>query len=69
MQTSEEKGTSGEPEPRPWMLTFQLLRIPVCKALDGGVMALFGPRSGTTSAHVQSICDSLEIPHVETRWA
>ena len=41
----------------------------MCKALDGGVMALFGPRSGTTSAHVQSICDSLEIPHVETRWA
>ncbi len=40
----------------------------VCKALTSGVAALFGPRSSGTSSHVQSICDSLEVPHVETRW-
>ena len=46
--------------------------------------AIFGPESGTTTAHIQvckynsythnkityfqSICDALEIPHIETRW-
>ena len=30
--------------------------------------AIFGPQSGTTSSHIQSICDTLEIPHIETRW-
>ena len=30
--------------------------------------ALFGPESGTTSTHIQSICDAMEIPHIETRW-
>lgn len=24
--------------------------------------------SGTTSTHIQSICDAMEIPHIETRW-
>ena len=23
---------------------------------------------GTTSTHIQSICDAMEIPHIETRW-
>lgn len=40
----------------------------VCRALSSGVAALFGPRSGGTSSHVQSICDTLEVPHIETRW-
>lgn len=30
--------------------------------------AIFGPLSTPTSIHVQSICDALEIPHIETRW-
>ena len=42
--------------------------FPVCKALDSGVAALFGPQSSVTASHVQSICDTLEVPHVETRW-
>ena len=29
---------------------------------------LFGPQSSVTSSHIQSICDTLEIPHIETRW-
>ncbi|XP_071747530.1 glutamate receptor ionotropic, kainate 2 isoform X1 [Lepeophtheirus salmonis] len=40
----------------------------VCHLLRTGVAALFGPQSGTTSSHVQSICDAMEIPHIETRW-
>ncbi|KAI1298750.1 Glutamate receptor ionotropic, kainate 2 [Halotydeus destructor] len=40
----------------------------VCGLLRNGVAAIFGPLGGATSMHVQSICDALEIPHVETRW-
>ncbi len=40
----------------------------MCHLLKSGVAALFGPESGTTSSHVQSICDAMEIPHIETRW-
>ena len=40
----------------------------VCHLLGLGVGALFGPESGTTSGHIQSICDAFEIPHIETRW-
>ena len=40
----------------------------VCKALKAGMAGLFGPQSSSTSSHVQSICDTLEIPHIETRW-
>ena len=40
----------------------------VCHLLKSGVAAIFGPESGTTSSTVQSICDNMEIPHVETRW-
>ena len=44
------------------------LSTAVCKALGSGVAGIFGPQSGTTSSHIQSICDTLEIPHIETRW-
>ncbi|XP_069951466.1 glutamate receptor ionotropic, kainate 2-like [Cherax quadricarinatus] len=40
----------------------------VCSLLNTGVAAIFGPQSGQTSDHVQSICDALEIPHIENRW-
>ena len=40
----------------------------VCRALKGGMAGLFGPQSSVTSSHIQSICDTLEIPHIETRW-
>ncbi|CAL4122174.1 unnamed protein product, partial [Meganyctiphanes norvegica] len=40
----------------------------VCWMARSGVAAIFGPQSGQTSAHVQSICDALDLPHIETRW-
>lgn len=44
-------------------------RFSVCDLLEKGVVALFGPLSASpSSAHTQSICDALEIPHIETRW-
>lgn len=40
----------------------------VCNLLANGAVALFGPLSGRTSLHIQSISDSLEIPHIECHW-
>ncbi|XP_057671940.1 glutamate receptor ionotropic, kainate 2 isoform X1 [Diorhabda carinulata] len=40
----------------------------VCHLLRNGVAAIFGPQSAHTASHVQSICDTMEIPHLETRW-
>lgn len=42
--------------------------ITVCHLLRGGVAAIFGPQNAQTASHVQSICDTMEIPHLETRW-
>uniref|UniRef100_A0ABD2XRE0 Uncharacterized protein n=1 Tax=Trichogramma kaykai TaxID=54128 RepID=A0ABD2XRE0_9HYME len=46
----------------------QLLYGPVCHLLDIGITAIFGPQNAYTASHVQSICDTMEIPHLETRW-
>ncbi|XP_017778458.1 PREDICTED: glutamate receptor ionotropic, kainate 2-like isoform X2 [Nicrophorus vespilloides] len=40
----------------------------VCDLLDDGVVAIFGPSSQSSSPYVQSICDTKEIPHIETHW-
>jgi Receptor family ligand binding region len=42
--------------------------VAVCHLLKTGVAAIFGPQSPQTASHVQSICDTMEIPHLETRW-
>ncbi|CAG0878614.1 unnamed protein product [Darwinula stevensoni] len=41
----------------------------VCEVMNRGVVAVFGPRNPQTSGHVQSICDTLEVPHVEATWS
>ncbi|GBP84886.1 Glutamate receptor ionotropic, kainate 2 [Eumeta japonica] len=40
----------------------------VCHLLRSGVAAISGPQSAPAAAHVQSICDTMELPHLETRW-
>lgn len=40
----------------------------VCHLLRIGVGGIFGPQSAHTASHVQSICDTMEVPHLETRW-
>ncbi|XP_055382987.1 glutamate receptor ionotropic, kainate 2 [Condylostylus longicornis] len=40
----------------------------VCNLLSLGVAAIFGPQSAHTAGHVQSICDTMEVPHLENRW-
>ncbi|XP_059866390.1 glutamate receptor ionotropic, kainate 1 isoform X8 [Delphinus delphis] len=45
----------------------QVLRI-ACDQLALGVAALFGPSHSSSVSAVQSICNALEVPHVQTRW-
>ncbi|XP_058809851.1 glutamate receptor ionotropic, kainate 2-like [Phymastichus coffea] len=40
----------------------------VCHLLKTGIAAIFGPQNAHTASHIQSICDTMEIPHLETRW-
>ena len=40
----------------------------VCSLLQEGVLGIFGPRSVEASTHVQSTCEVLNIPHLETRF-
>lgn len=31
------------------------------------MQALFGPSDGTLGTHIQSICEALDVPHIEAR--
>lgn len=33
-----------------------------------GVAGIFGPQSSLSTDYVQSICDAMEIPHIEMRF-
>ena len=39
----------------------------VCKMLESGAQAIFGPSNERLAAHVQSICEHFNVPHFETR--
>ncbi|XP_037123668.1 glutamate receptor ionotropic, kainate 1 isoform X1 [Syngnathus acus] len=39
-----------------------------CDQLALGVGAVFGPSHSSSVSAVQSICNALEVPHVQTRW-
>ncbi|KAH8269816.1 hypothetical protein KR018_012143, partial [Drosophila ironensis] len=39
----------------------------VCRQLEAGVQAIFGPTDPLLAAHVQSICEAYDIPHIEVR--
>ena len=40
----------------------------VCQQVRTGIAAIFGPESTISGAHVQSICERLELPRVVTSW-
>ena len=44
------------------------LRALACDQLALGVVALFGPSHSSSVSAVQSICNALEVPHIQTRW-
>ncbi|ALC48095.1 CG11155 [Drosophila busckii] len=39
----------------------------VCRQLEAGVQAIFGPTDPLLAGHVQSICEAFDIPHIEIR--
>ncbi|XP_063955091.1 glutamate receptor ionotropic, kainate 2-like [Lytechinus pictus] len=40
----------------------------VCQQLGVGVAAVFGPTTPHDSIAVQSVCDVMDIPHIQTHW-
>lgn len=38
-----------------------------CNQVQYGVQAVFGPSDPLLGAHIHSICDALDIPHLEAR--
>ncbi|GAB6033600.1 hypothetical protein CHUAL_013605 [Chamberlinius hualienensis] len=58
-------------------LTYEIQYVPkddsfhagkkVCSLVRLGVSAIFGPTDPTMAKHVQSICNALDIPHIEAR--
>lgn len=47
--------------------SFQASKI-VCRMLDEGVAAIFGPYSPSSSAVVESTCELFNFPHLEGNW-
>lgn len=39
----------------------------VCSQIEHGILALFGPSDLLLGSHMQSLCDALDIPHLEAR--
>lgn len=46
---------------------YYFLNFSACKQMEFGIQALFGPSDPLLGAHIQSICEALDIPHVEAR--
>ncbi|CAB1424141.1 unnamed protein product [Pleuronectes platessa] len=59
-------------------LTYDIQRINIfdsfeasrkaCDQLSLGVAAIFGPSHSSSANAVQSICNALGVPHIQTRW-
>ena len=41
--------------------------FPACQQVKFGVQAIFGPSNPILGQHIHSICDALDIPHLEAR--
>ena len=41
--------------------------LKVCGQVEHGILALFGPSDPLLGSHIASICDALDIPHLESR--
>lgn len=40
----------------------------MCRQLEFGTSAIFGPSDSHLGSHIQSICKALDVPHIETRF-
>ncbi|RWS04230.1 glutamate receptor ionotropic: kainate 2-like protein [Dinothrombium tinctorium] len=43
------------------------LLLAACTQVSSGVSAIFGPQDPLLGSHIQSLCDALDIPHIEAR--
>lgn len=50
------------------VLSLSIFLLSVCDQLALGVAAVFGPSHSSSVSAVQSICNALEVPHIQTRW-
>lgn len=48
-------------------LKHPLLFVTACQQVKYGVQAVFGPSDPILGQHIHSICDALDIPHLEAR--
>ena len=48
-------------------IVFISLVCQVCGQIEHGILALFGPSDLLLGSHMQSLCDALDIPHIEAR--
>ncbi|XP_029164967.1 glutamate receptor ionotropic, kainate 2-like [Nylanderia fulva] len=46
---------------------FHVAKI-ACKLVSSGVAGIFGPQDKLKADYVQSMCDTLDIPHIAARW-
>lgn len=44
-----------------------IVHVSACSQVQYGVQAVFGPSDPLLGAHIHSICDALDIPHLEAR--
>lgn len=42
--------------------------LTACDQLSLGVAAIFGPSHSSSANAVQSICNALGVPHIQTKW-
>lgn len=47
---------------------FFLATPSACDQLSLGVAAIFGPSHSSSANAVQSICNALGVPHIQTKW-
>lgn len=50
------------------LLPLCICPLSVCDQLALGVAAVFGPAHSSSVSAVQSICNALEVPHIQTHW-
>lgn len=49
-------------------LTARISPSLACDQLSLGVAAIFGPSHSSSANAVQSICNALGVPHIQTKW-
>ncbi|XP_077258758.1 glutamate receptor ionotropic, kainate 2-like isoform X2 [Temnothorax americanus] len=50
------------------IMHFWELHHAACELIDNGIIGIFGPQDKSTASYVQSMCDTLDIPHIAARW-